>query len=420
MQDEFVLQAIRLEPLRHGKMYINSLFKYTLQKDIRLLQNDMKHRFVPNYLCAYSSLAHISAYIANYNYMKNILFNFKKHGMKKNYPMAAFALLLLVGCSNDVKESDIKFTEGSGAKLIFSAVVNNQNESPLTSTRVIDTNWENGDAIGITCGTDQVNIEYAYTGGENSIFTATGGDAEAIWVLGSDEQDVTAYYPFSGTSGEEPVAIEVSTASANQATAEERGKINFLYAQAKASRENPQVKLDFVHAMSRIKLTFEADPELTGGLSDIMCYLIGLKTEGTFNPNTGITTINENAKTNDIIWDVINGDDNYTVEAILLPQTIDNEVSIQAGMSGYVYDVPFPTLTELKSGYSYNYTIKAKPYIDNSFRFEVTDATQIKGWENIDHDPIDSDPDVAGTDTETGNQNWSEQDPVIITPTEKN
>lgn len=337
----------------------------------------------------------------------------------KNYVTAACTLLLLAGCSNDIKESDIKFAEGSGAKLVFSAVVNNQNDSPLTSTRVMDTNWENGDAIGITCGTNQVNIEYAYTGGENSIFTATGGDAKAIWVLGSNEYDVTAYYPFSGISGEEPVAIEVATASANQATVEDRGRIDFLYAKAKASRENPKVKLDFVHVMSRIKLTFEADPELTGGLSDIMCYLIGLKLEGTFNPTTGITTVNENAKTNDIVWDVINDKDNYTVEAILLPQNVDKEVSIQAGMSGYVYNVPFPTLTELKPGYSYNYTIKAKPYIDNTFKFEVTDVTQIKGWENVDHDPISSDPDVAGTDAETGNQNWSENDPEVIVPTEK-
>lgn len=35
------------------------------------------------------------------------MFNFKKHGMKKNYVTTAVALLLLAGCSNDIKETDI-------------------------------------------------------------------------------------------------------------------------------------------------------------------------------------------------------------------------------------------------------------------------------------------------------------------------
>ena len=49
--------------------------------------------------------------------MKIYLFNFKKHGMKINYVTAALALLLMAGCSNDVKESDIKFAGESGAKV---------------------------------------------------------------------------------------------------------------------------------------------------------------------------------------------------------------------------------------------------------------------------------------------------------------
>ena len=50
------------------------------------------------------------------------MFNFKKHGMKKNYVTTAVALLLLAGCSNDIKETDIQFTGDTGAKVSFSAV----------------------------------------------------------------------------------------------------------------------------------------------------------------------------------------------------------------------------------------------------------------------------------------------------------
>ncbi len=47
------------------------------------------------------------------------MFNFKKHGMKKNYVTTAVALLLLAGCSNDIKETDIQFTGDTGAKVSF-------------------------------------------------------------------------------------------------------------------------------------------------------------------------------------------------------------------------------------------------------------------------------------------------------------
>ena len=133
------------------------------------------------------------------------MFNFKKHGMKKNYVTTAVALLLLAGCSNDIKETDIQFTGDTGAKVSFSAVINNHEASNLV-TRATETNWEAEDSVGITCGTEQVNIHYKYKG--NGLFAAKGGNAEEIWVLGSGEYDVVAYAPFSGTSGEEQPALE--------------------------------------------------------------------------------------------------------------------------------------------------------------------------------------------------------------------
>lgn len=337
--------------------------------------------------------------------------------MKKNYATVAVTLLFLAGCSNDVKESDIIFAEDSGAQLVFSGVVTDQNQNSLT-TRVKDNMWETGDAIGITCGANQVNVHYKYDGGENSLFIAEGGDAAAIWVLGSKEYDVTAYYPFTGTSGSEPAPLNVKTTSECQINTTEQKKIDFLFAHAKVTRENPRVQLNFSHVMSRIKFKFEADEELTDGLSDIICYLIGLKLEGSFNPNTGVATVNTDGLTDDIVWNVINGDNNYTAEAIVLPQTLTNGISVQAGMRGYIYAVDFPALTELKPGYSYNYTIKAKPYINNSFRFEVTSESQILGWNDVNNDPVTSDPDLAGTDAETGNKDWVPEE-EIITPTEK-
>lgn len=136
-----------------------------------------------------------------------------------------------------------------------------------------ETNWEAEDSVGITCGTEQVNIHYKYKG--NGLFAAKGGNAEEIWVLGSGEYDVVAYAPFSGTSGEEQPVLEVTTASDNQATAEERAKIDFLFAKGKATSQTPNVTLAFNHVMSRIRLEFQAGEGVD--LADITCYLIGLK-----------------------------------------------------------------------------------------------------------------------------------------------
>ena len=254
------------------------------------------------------------------------MFNFKKHGMKKNYVTTAVALLLLAGCSNDIKETDIQFTGETGAKVSFSAVINNHEASNLV-TRATETNWEAEDSVGITCGTEQVNIHYKYKG--NGLFTAKEGNAEEIWVLGSGEYDVVAYAPFSGTSGEEQPVLEVTTASDNQATAKERAKIDFLFAKGKATSQTPNVTLAFNHVMSRIRLEFQAGEGVD--LADITCYLIGLKNNGTFNPKTGETTVSEDPVTDkdDIYWDKIGEQDNYTVQAILLPQKVQGKVTIK-------------------------------------------------------------------------------------------
>lgn len=183
-------------------------------------------------------------------------------------------------------------------------------------------------------------------------FAAKGGNAEEIWVLGSGEYDVVAYAPFSGTSGEEQPVLEVTTASDNQATAEERAKIDFLFAKGKATSQTPNVTLAFNHVMSRIRLEFQAGEGVD--LADITCYLIGLKNNGTFNPKTGETTVSEDPVTDkdDIYWDKIGEQDNYTVQAILLPQKVQGKVTIQARMNGYLYEAEFANLTELKSGFS--------------------------------------------------------------------
>lgn len=335
--------------------------------------------------------------------------------MKKNYVTAAFALLLLAGCSNDVKESDIKFAGESGAKVTFSAVIDNQQASDLT-TRATETNWDAGDQVGITCGGDQVNVAYQYSPDGTGLFKAVNGNTEEIWVLGTQTYAVSAYYPFTGTSGVEPVAIEVNTRTAVQTDKEARKQIDFLYATGTATSQQPNVQLSFHHVMSRIKLTFTPGEGVS--LSDITCYLIGLKQEGTFNPTTGVAAVSTttNVTEEDIIWDderKVGANENYTVEAILLPQTVNEKVWIQAGMDGNYYEATFTNLKELKPGYSYNYTIEVNKYEDNEYVLKITQATTIVDWVTGDEAKYSPDADLAGTDASITNPSWNIEEEEI-------
>ena len=108
-----------------------------------------------------------------------------------------------------------------------------------------------------------------------------------------------------------------------------------------------------------------------------------------------------------IYWDKIGEQDNYTVQAILLPQKVQGKVTIQARMNGYLYEAEFANLTEQKSGFSYNYIIKTNKYEDNNYVLTITEQTQIIGWEDENHDPITSDPSIAETGTEITNPSWN-------------
>lgn len=329
--------------------------------------------------------------------------------------MASLATLLLAGCNNGIKESDIKFSKESGAKVTFSAIINNQQGSDLT-TRVSETSWDIGDRVGITCGQDQVNVEYQYSADKTGLFTAVNGNTDEIWVLGTQSYAVAAYYPFTGTSGQEPVTVQVDTSTEVQTNEETRKQVDFLYATGTATSQQPNVQLSFHHVMSRIKLTFT--PGEGVNLSDITCYLIGLKQQGTFNPVSGVAeaSIDETVKPKDIIWDgdrKVGANNNYTVEAVLLPQRVEEKVWIQAGMDGNYYEATFVNLKELKPGYSYNYTIEVNKYEDNQYTLNITNASEIVDWITGDEDNYSPDPDLAGTDASITNPSWNLEEEEI-------
>ena len=328
--------------------------------------------------------------------------------------LLALAILLL-GCSKDIKESDYLFSGDTGSKVTFSAVIDNQENANLRATA---TSWEVGDIIGITCNGKQINVPYEFTGGEGNYFKSVDRTQE-IWLMGTEQYDISAYYPHMGDSGTTPEKVAIATTSENQVTEEKRSEIDFLFSSAVADRENPNVQLAFQHVMSRIVLTFKEGEEIES-LDNIDCYITGAKLHGVFDPATGAVSVNEDAAV-ESINQILTKENGHTMVAIVLPQNLTNSgLLIEAGMNGVYYrvDIPYADLAQLKAGYSYNYTIVADKYNDNPIKLTITE-TEITPWTNQDGGSFNPDPSMAGTEGDITTGGWGDIENEDITPVEK-
>lgn len=75
--------------------------------------------------------------------------------MKNISFMAMFAAFLLTGCKQDAQ---VKFAGEEGAKVTFSASINEQNAQDVS--RVTGVTWDDGDEVSISCGPTQRNVFY--------------------------------------------------------------------------------------------------------------------------------------------------------------------------------------------------------------------------------------------------------------------
>lgn len=334
--------------------------------------------------------------------------------MKNIYFMASLATLLLAGCSND--DGTPKFENSEpGAKATINAIIDGLMDTP--KTKAVDETWTVGDQIGISCTDNYTEIyeqkNFAYKA------TTANGDFEAvdrlkeIWFLGTNEYQITAYYPYTGAIGIVPNKQAMITNTEYQ-TPEKQPQIDFLFATAKASYENPAVNFSFFHKMSRLQVQFvsQKDPDsgdpIISNLGTIDCYLVNVTQSGTFDPATGtaIADVKNNEEVKDKnVYQQVNAGNGHKLSLILFPQPEISNARIDAVLKnddnpdGIYYKIPLSNL-HLEVGKSYNYTVIAKlnPE-DKKITLEINKGS-INDWYEVPTIEVEPEPGKVQTTVE--------------------
>lgn len=251
--------------------------------------------------------------------------------LKMQMIAAAACTLMLAACSNDEAAP-------SGADALgmarFSATIDG------AATRAYDQSWEQNDEIGIS-GTSgdatYTNVCYWTTDGTGS-FTPTN-ESGKIYYQTDEEVTFKAYYPWNN------LRDGTTTITADTREQKNQKKFDFLWAQAKGSKENPNVAFKFAHKMAKVVLTIKKGSDVSyEEIKAVVPALAGFKNAGTFNVEDGAT-----ATTGDAIlaWTFgnteneeynapFNNDDEYETVSytlIFFPQEFESELTFTATLT---------------------------------------------------------------------------------------
>lgn len=280
----------------------------------------------------------------------------------KKFILLAAAAISLAACSSEDNYIDEPIAAQINATIGESAL-----------SRASDISWGSGDNIGVTMVGHYTNMKYSTANGDG-VFAGT-----PIYFRNKQEQvTITAYYPFSGTEGQMPDAIEATTGSERQ-TPELQPAFDFLYAvKENATGANPNVTFNFSHMMSKLTLVFKNGNIGTDVSKITSCQINGLILEGSFNPQTGVCAAKTAtpASALNLSPTVTNGV--ALPSLILFPQTVD-KVTLNITDSenqAYSCELKFND-NRLESGNNYVYTISVK-------KTELVVNSSIADWKTED------------------------------------
>ena len=298
--------------------------------------------------------------------------------MKNIFYCGAVALALLSSCNQDQISLDAE-----PAKVEVWGSVQNVN------TRMTDTTWESGDAIGVTVTEENnasINVHYITNG--NSKFEAVTND---IYLIGSGETTFTAYYPFTGEEG-----IAAGVINFDVTKSEKESDIDFLFATATATRTSPQVQFSFEHMMSKLYFTFSG---VEAG-KKINYTLEGVVVDGTFNTATGEVTLG-NTKSSLANSTTTGG------TSIILPSQTTEQVVLKLEIDDKIYLATFSLNIESNKSHNYSVVINTKVDTENV----TIEQNGIVNWgdgkgESVDTEEVvpETEPGISADGWEDGNE----------------
>lgn len=250
------------------------------------------------------------------------------------YAAFALAVFCMSACSQD---EEMQPTDPKHTPMTFSVI------HPGQKSRVTDTDFENGDKIGLFVGETDKPLEIGGNLVNNEALTCNGGSWSAsktlYWDAGT--YNAYAYYPYiSPVRSIEnlPFSVKTDQSGVDEATGMDGYEgSDFLYAQTNGvSASNSPVSLKFKHIMSKLTIRLVKGEDFEGDMPQTAeVYVHNTVPEATIDLSAGVATREVRGKSKTITAKQVAGTI-YT--AIIVPQRISNRMPlIEVVMKGVSY-----------------------------------------------------------------------------------
>ena len=297
--------------------------------------------------------------------------------MKKNiikYVALALFITGLSACSQD--EDGDKPLDAKHTPMTFSVT------HPAQRTRVTDTNFEDGDKIGVFVNGTDVSLEIGGNLVNNEQLTLSGGAWTASRTLYWDEGtfNAYAYYPYMrqvSSIEDQPFSVSTDQGAVDGTTGLDGYEASdFLYAKTEGvSASNSPVPLTFRHIMSKLTVRLVKGEDFEGDMpTDGEVYIHNTVPTGTIDMSAGVATRYVRGTRATI---KAKQDAGTMFSAIVVPQRVENRMPlievIMRGVS-YVYESKF----QFKPGTNHfvNFVIS-----DNPDQVKIEVGGEIEDWQ---------------------------------------